>query len=114
VPTTFDLLSVDGSYTHVRITGPLDVAGAACLSLKFTATTVGRRQHVVVDMAGVDFVASIGLGMLVQVARALMPDGKRVVLLRPNSLVAGVVRTSKLETVLPIAESPDTAMALIA
>lgn len=112
--TTFDLLSADDSHTHIRITGPLDIAGATHLSLKFTAATASRRQHVIVDMSGVDFVASIGLGMLVQVARALMPDGKRVVLLRPNSLVAGVVRTAKLDAVLPIADSPETAMALIA
>jgi anti-anti-sigma regulatory factor len=56
----------------------------------------------------------IGLGMLTQVVRALAPEGKRVVLVAPSAAVAGVVRTSRLDAVMPIAESLDAARALIA
>jgi anti-anti-sigma factor len=114
MPTTFELVTADETHTHVRILGPLDVAGSTEVSLKFTAATAGRKRHVIVDMVHVDFVASLGLGMLVQVARSLTPEGKRVVLLKPSAAVAGVLRNAKLDAVLPIADSPETAIALIA
>ena len=112
--TTCELVEAGESLTHVRLTGPLDIAGVGALSLRFTAATAGRKRHVVIDMSMVDFVSSIGLGMLVQAARALKPDGKRVVLLAPTPTVAGVIRASKLDAVMPIAESMDAALLLFA
>lgn len=113
MPTAFEIIAAEESHTHVRIQGPLDIAGAGALSLKFTAATAGRKRHVLVEMADVDFVASIGLGLLVQVARALTGEGKKVVLIAPNPAVAGVIRTSKLDAVMPIADSTPSALALI-
>ncbi len=111
--TAFEIIAAEDTHTHVRLRGALDIAGAGAVSLKFTAATAGRKRHVLVEMSEVDFVASIGLGMLVQVARALNADGKRVVLIAPNPAVAGVIRTSKLDAVMPIADSTPSAIALI-
>jgi anti-anti-sigma factor len=113
MPTSFEIVSAEETHTHVRVRGPLDIAGAGALSLKFTAATAGRKRHVLVEMADVDFVSSIGLGMLVQVARALNADGKKVVLIAPNPAVAGVIRTAKLDAVMPIADSTPSAISLI-
>lgn len=113
MPASFEVISADASCTHVRIRGSLDVTGTGSISLKFTASTAARRQHVLLDMSEVDFVASIGLGMLMQVARALAADGKRVVVVSPSAVVAGVFRTTKVDAVMPIAGSLDDARALI-
>jgi len=112
--TTCELVEAGDSLTHVRLTGPLDIAGVGKVSLRFTAATAGRKRHAVVDMSMVEFVSSIGLGMLVQAARSLKPDEKRVVLMAPTASVAGVIRASKLDAVLPIADSMETALALLA
>ncbi len=110
---SFEIISADASCTHVRLRGSLDIAGTGNVSIKFIASTAAKRQHVLVEMAEVDFVSSIGLGMLMQVSRALAPEGKRVVLIAPSAAVAGVVRTSRLDAVMPITESLDAARALI-
>lgn len=112
--TTCELVEAGDSLTHVRLHGPLDIAGAGTVSLKFTAATAGRKRHVVIDMSMVEFVSSIGLGMLVQAARALKPEGKTVVLLSPRDSVAKVIRASKLDSIMPIADSIDAAHALLA
>lgn len=112
--TTCELVEAGDSLTHVRLIGPLDIAGAGAVSLKFTAATAGRKRHVVIDMSTVEFVSSIGLGLLVQAARALKPEGKRIVLLAPTDVVASVIRASKLDTIMPIADSMDAAHALLA
>ena len=110
---SFEVISADATCTHVRLSGSLDIAGTGSLSVKFIASTAAKRQHVLVDMSAVDFVSSIGLGMLMQVSRALAPEGKRVVLVAPSAAVAGVVRTSRLDAVMPIAGSLDAARILI-
>lgn len=110
---SFEVISADATCTHVSLSGSLDIAGTGSLSVKFIASTAAKRQHVLVDMSAVDFVSSIGLGMLMQVSRALAPEGKRVVLVAPSAAVAGVVRTSRLDAVMPIAESLDAARTLI-
>jgi anti-anti-sigma factor len=110
---SFEIVSADASCTHVRLRGSLDIAGTGSVSVKFIASTAAKRQHVLVDMSEVEFVSSIGLGMLTQVSRALAPEGKRVVLVAPNASVAGVVRTSRLDSVMPIAASLDDARGLI-
>lgn len=111
---TCEVIEAAESHTHVRLSGPLDIAGVGTVSLKFTAATAGRKRHAMVDMSAVEFVSSIGLGMLVQAARALKPEGKRVVIVAPRESVAGVIRSSKLDAIMPIAESVDAARALLA
>jgi len=113
MPTSFEVISADATCTHVRLRGSLDIAGTSSVSVKFIASTAAKRQHVLLDMSEVEFVSSIGLGMLTQVVRALAPEGKRVVLVAPSAAVAGVVRTSRLDAVMPIAETMDAARALI-
>ena len=112
--TTCELVEAAESHTHVRLCGPLDIAGTGKVSLRFTAATAGRKRHVVVDMSAVTFVSSIGLGMLVQAARALTPERKRIVLATPAPAVAAVIRSSKLDNLMPIADSVEAAKALLA
>lgn len=111
---SFEVIAADATCTHVRLRGSLDIAGTSSVSVKFIASTAAKRQHVLLDMSEVDFVSSIGLGMLMQVVRALGSDGKRVVLVAPTPDVAGVIRTLRIDSVMPIADSLEAARALIA
>lgn len=99
-------LTVDDSVaglTRVTLSGELDIAGVAAVSDSFTSNVVTRRQSAVVDLSGVTFVASLGMGLLVSTAKALLRFDKRLVLLRPQSLVESALRAAGLDTVLPIA-----------
>jgi anti-anti-sigma regulatory factor len=49
--------------------------------------------------------------MLVQVARTLAGDGRKVVLLEPTDIVATALRTSRLDAVMPIVADLDAAHA---
>ena len=54
----------------VTLVGKLDIAGAERIELPL-ATAAGSRQSIVVDMMGVDFIASIGIRHLVLAAKAV-------------------------------------------
>jgi anti-anti-sigma factor len=113
VPTTITVIESADTFTHVQIIGPLDMAGAGSIDLKLTAATATRRKHNIIDLTEVPFMASLGMGLLVQIARALNARDQRLILLTPSDTVAIAIRTSRLDTVMPIAESLEAAHGLL-
>ena len=109
--TTLVIIEHTDNHSHVQIVGPLDLAGVGMIELKFTASTASKRKHAIVDMSQVPFMASLGMGMLVQVARTLSADGRKVVLVAPTDIVATALRTSRLDAVMPIVEHLEAAKA---
>src|SRR5215468_3690910 len=87
--------------TKVTLVGKLDIGGAQVIELPL-ATVAGRRQSVVIDMVGVDFIASIGIRHLVLAAKAVARGAGKFVLLNPTPFVTEVLTTTGLETILPI------------
>ncbi len=85
-------------YIHLAIEGRLDAVGAESLESDFIAHTVGRRRHALVDASQVDFVASMGIRMLIRAAQGMGLAGAKLVLVHPQPLVlnalelAGVTR----------------------
>lgn len=101
---------VGPSIPCIHLNGRLDIAGAQAIDLKFTANTSAQRKSVVVDLAGVDFIASIGIRMLVTNAKALNAVGHKMVLLRPQSKVEDMLKSTGIDTIIPIASDLDTAI----
>jgi anti-sigma B factor antagonist len=93
-----------GSTATVTLTGRLDITGAEVVALPL-ATLSGNKTNLIINMAGVTFVASIGLRHLVMSAKAVGRKGGRLVLLNPNVAVAEVVTTSGLADLLQIEHS---------
>lgn len=99
--------------TRVALAGRLDIAGVDAVGLRFTSLTSGKRKPTIVDLSGVEFVASIGMGMIVREAKALSLHGARMVLLQPPDLVAKALRAASIDAVLPIAGDLDEARRLL-
>src|ERR1700750_2525790 len=91
----------NGSTATVVLPGRLDIAGANVVALPL-ATLSGAKESLLIDMAGVSFISSIGLRHLVTASKAVRRKGGRLALLNPSSAVAEVVKTSGLEELLPI------------
>jgi anti-anti-sigma factor len=100
--------------SHVVLTGRLDIEGVGKVEMPLTAATVSRRKPAVVDMSGVDFLGSLGIGMLVRCAVSLQRTGARLVLFGCQPLVQKSLETTKVNAVLPAVESEAAALQLIA
>ena len=101
-------------YTHISLAGRLDTAGVDRLEPRFTATIVPRRVHALVDMSGVVFISSLGIGTLVRAARALGSHGAVLVLVSPTSLVRGALEHAQVAALLPMAETIEHARQMVA
>jgi anti-anti-sigma factor len=93
-----------GSTATITMVGRLDISGAETVALPL-ATLSGSKNALYVDMAGVTFVASIGLRHLVSAAKAVGRRGGKLVVLNPTPAVAEVITTSGLSELLHIERS---------
>ena len=75
------------------------------------ATVAGTRRNIVIDMVGVDFIASIGIRHLVMAAKAVARGAGKLVLLDPNPMVTEVLVVAGLDQLLPIVRTESEALA---
>jgi anti-anti-sigma factor len=99
--------------TKITLVGKLDIAGAETVDLPL-ATAAGAKRNIVVDMVGVDFIASIGIRHLVTASKAVARGAGKLVLLDPTPMVTDVLTTAGLDDFLLIVRSEDEARAVLA
>jgi anti-sigma B factor antagonist len=100
--------------THLALRGRLDTTGVGEVELKFTSHTVPRAKPLLLDMSEVTFLSSLGLRMLLTVARALDRRGAKTVLLSPQPAVREVLKVSGFDQIIPIHNDNETALAFLA
>src|SRR5262245_41063885 len=98
-------VQLDDRITHVALVGQLDVAGLHTVDVKFHALTASRRRPTLVDLSGMDFISSLGMGMLMSCARSLKRSGARMVLLNPRPEVEEALKAVGLDVGIPIVRS---------
>ena len=86
--------------TRVVLAGPLDIKGAAAVELPFSTVTA-KNTRIVVDVGEVNYVASIGLRMLVGAAKTVARRGGKLVLCRVTPDVSKILVMSGLDGLLP-------------
>lgn len=100
---TIDSEDVNENLRIIYITGRLDIQGTDAIGTKFTVLSASGERRIVVDLSGIDFLASIGIRSLVTNAKAQQQRGGRMVLyVGGNAPVAKVLRTTGINTVIPM------------
>jgi anti-sigma B factor antagonist len=101
-----------GGVTRVVLDGRMDIAGAEAVDSQMNSIG-GSKKFVLVDMQKVSFLGSMGLRTIFNTARAIQNRGGKMVLFGPGELVARVLKTSGVDTVVPIHEELQSAMAAL-
>ena len=106
VETTDDL-------TVIALTSRLDTPGVDRIEIRFNAA-LGRERSGVIDLAGVSFLASLGIRMLLTAAKTLARRGAKLILVAPQALVHEALRFSSVDELLPVVPDLDSAKQLLA
>jgi len=101
-----------GNIIKIVLDGRLDIEGAAAVDLKMNLIA-GSRMAVLMDLQRVSFLASIGLRSLVIPARTIRNRGGKVVLYAPSEMVEKVLKTSGIDTIIPIHHDLNNAVAAL-
>ncbi len=99
--------------SFVALGGRFDQTAVEEVEQTFTDATTGRGLPTIIDMSGITFMSSIGIGFLYANTKALKKAGAKLVLLNPQGMVETVLRSSKMDRVMPIANELEQALQLL-
>ena len=93
----------------IKLIGKLDIIGVGAIETKFAGYCAGDGARVLVDLSGVESLASIGIRLLVVSAKSLSSRGGRMVLLSPASEVKSVLEITGIPAIIPIYDGLESA-----
>ena len=103
-------VSLPGDIVLVKLAGPLDIAGAGEIEMPFSVMS-GKFNKVIVNLAEVTFLASIGIRVLVKAARAIGNRKGRFVVFSPTEEARKVLRSTGIDTIIPVVADEKAAIA---
>lgn len=103
-------IELPGDVLKVKLTGPLDIAGAGDIDMPFSIIA-GHNNKVIVDFTDVTFLASIGIRVLVKAARAIGLRKGRLVVFNPTEDARKVLRSTGIDTIIPVVADEPSAIA---
>ena len=93
---------LDNGISFVKLCGKLDIIGTGEIETRFMGHCSGDNIRVVVDLVDVNFLASIGIRMLVTSAKSVASRGGKMVLLNPTPEVLGVLEVTGIPAIIPV------------
>ena len=103
--------TVVGDYLLVQLIGSLDSAGAADVEKQFNVLTGYNVLKVVVDMSQVDFISSVGIGLLLNHARTFQKKGGQMKFFGLQGKVRKILETTGILKMLSISDTKDACIA---
>lgn len=103
-------VALPGDIIKVKLLGSLDIAGSQDIDLPLNMIA-GNAKRVIVDFAAVTFLASIGIRLMVKIARALSNKGGKLIIYSPNFDAKKVLRSTGIEAIIPVVHDETTALA---
>jgi anti-anti-sigma factor len=100
--------------SQVALVGRLDVSGLHAVDISFHGQTAARKQPAIVDLSRLEYIASLGMGMLIACADSLRRHGHLMVLAGARSDVEAALRQAGLDQALTMAADVDEAQSIIA
>ncbi|WP_312719736.1 STAS domain-containing protein [Mobilicoccus sp.] len=99
-----------GPFTVVETTGDLDLVSAPVLRTSLESLFRDGRIRLILDLRGVPFVDSTGLGVLVGALRAVKPHGGDIRIVCTAERVLRVFSITGLDQVFEVFDSPQSAV----
>ncbi|HZJ25291.1 MAG TPA: STAS domain-containing protein [Anaerolineales bacterium] len=93
---------LDNSIILIKLAGRLDIIGTGEIETKFTGYCSGEKIRVIVDLSEVDFLASIGIRLLMLTAKSVASRGGKMVILNPVPEVQNVLEITGFPAIIPI------------
>ena len=99
-----------GDWSVVEVGGEIDVATAPRLREQLISLVNDERYQIVVDMAGVDFIDSTGLGVLISGLKRVKTRGGTFALSCTEPRILKVFEITGLLAVFPVHDTVDDAI----
>jgi anti-sigma B factor antagonist len=111
-------LSVDSTVTDddivvLAISGPMDVETTPQLRDSLVGLLDEGRHRLVLDLSGVDFIDSIGLGVIVGMVHRLRPHDGSLAMAAPSPQARNVLQITQLVRVVAVCDTTEAALSAV-
>jgi anti-anti-sigma factor len=97
-----EVTELDNGIRCIKLGGRLDIQGTGELETKFTANSATSKYKIIVDISNIEFMASIGIRLLLSSAKAQDRRGGKMVLLNPQPLVEETLKAAGIDKLIPV------------
>jgi anti-anti-sigma factor len=108
-----DVSSLGERLVKVTIVGRLDTQGVGKIETRFTAALVPAGTNAIVDLSQVEFVASLGIRMLLSAAQGLKKRNATLAVYGAPERVRQVFEAVSLGKILPVCATESEALAAV-
>jgi anti-anti-sigma factor len=104
---------IENNIRLIKLIGKLDIIGVGLIETRFNGCCAGDNPRLLVDLSEVEFLASIGIRLLVLSAKSVSSRGGRMVLLHPTPDVRSVLEVTGIPAIIPIYDGLESAEAVL-
>jgi anti-anti-sigma factor len=97
----------------IKLNGTLDMSGVSRVEVEFVLRCAGANACVLVDLSKVNYISSIGIPLLINSAKAVVRNGGRMILLKPQKNVENILELTGIPLIIPIHHDLDSALAAL-
>ena len=113
VDVNMAIAGLDNGVTKITLSGRLDTPGVDRIEARLVATVVPNNRSAIIDVSGVDFITSMGIRMLITVARSLALRQAKLALYGAQSMVNEVFERVALPEIIPVVENEADAISAV-
>ena len=101
----------DDDVVHIALVGEAGLQNADRVERAFLPVVASKPRLVIVNLEELDFIGSLGLGMLVELQRSLKLSGGTLRLACAQDVIIDVIKRCRLERVLTVHDTVEEALA---
>lgn len=105
-----EIFQQDESLSCVALRGRLDMMGVQQVEKDFLEATAARRKPTLIDLIGLEFMSSFGLGMLMKCASVLRANSIAVVFVNPQPQIQELFEMTKVDQLFTIMDDRQAAL----
>ncbi len=103
-------LSRHGTTAVARICGSADMTATEAMKEHLLSLADGPSERIILDLSGLEFISSEGLGAIIAAHMRCRPHKERLVLAAPREPIRHLLAVTRLDRLFSIYESVDQAM----
>jgi anti-anti-sigma factor len=105
-----EVSTLDGGIKKIRLAGRLDMKNTLLIDSPFSTAITSGEPRILVDIAGVDFMASIGIRLLIMGAKSAAARGGRLALCCAQPTVAKTLAVTGIDALIPTFDQTNDAV----